>query len=101
MGAFGQTNVKEVSFLQLREFFRNLEGSSKTKFNIRTNLHAFYQWMVACKIIRREEVPEIPTFKVVMGFQKTVPKTDQQSILEWIRSKAVDFDLGSGLMPLT
>ncbi len=87
--AFGQKNVKEVTFAELREFFRNLDRASKTRLNVRTNLHAFYQWMVSCKIIRKEEIPEIPTFKVVMGFRKTVSKDDQQRILELIKKKAL------------
>lgn len=87
--AVGEVNVKELSFAELRDFFRNLEVSSKTKLNIRTNLHAFYQWMVSCKIITRSNVPEIPTFKVKMGYRKTIAKVDQQSILEEIKKRAL------------
>ncbi|MFZ2447469.1 MAG: tyrosine-type recombinase/integrase [Syntrophobacteraceae bacterium] len=87
--AFGNTNVKEVNFSQIRDFFRDLESASKTKLNIRTNLHAFYRWLVSCKIITSSQVPEIPTFKVKMGYRKTVTKPDQQSILEEIKRAAV------------
>ncbi len=87
--AFGNTNVKELSFSEIRDFFRDLETASKTKLNIRTNLHAFYRWMVSCKVITSAQVPEIPTFKVKMGYRKTVTKPDQQRILDEIKKAAL------------
>lgn len=88
METFGDTNVKELTFMNLRDFFRDLPLASKTKLNIRTNLSGFYSWLVSCRIIDQSQVPEIPTFKVQMGLRKLVGKSDQEMILDLIREKA-------------
>lgn len=101
--AFGPVNVKEVTFQQLRDFFRDMKtkpnplwknqiakpAQSKTKKNVRTNLCAFYNWLVKSKVISEEDIPKIPTFKTVMGFRKRLTWEQQQEVLDLIKHRAL------------
>ncbi len=104
MEAFGQTNVKELGYDQLRDFFRDMQtkpnprakspvlipAKSKTKKNVRTNLRAFYNWMVKTKVIKPSEIPEIPSFKVVMEFRARITWEQQEAVLHWVRERSTE-----------
>lgn len=83
MAHFGVMSVKHVRMPALQEFLFSFEGlSSKSLHNMRTNLHAFWQWMVDSDIIASADMPKFPVVEFELGWRKTVSKSIQDSILD-------------------
>jgi integrase len=86
---FQNTNVKEIDYPELEDFFNQLPEhlSDKSKYNIRTTLHTFFSWVVKrnrrAKV--RIEMPEFPDIHFEMGWRKTVDKETQQAIIDEVR----------------
>jgi hypothetical protein len=80
-------NIKEISYADLEDFFRQLPArlSSKTKFNIKVTLHAFWNWCLKRRVINHAQFPEFPEIKYDLKWRGTVSKDDQSLILEEIR----------------
>lgn len=82
----GHKNVKEITFADLEDLFdAQRDISDKTKANMRSALHDFWEWCVRRQVITREQVPEFPEIAFVLGYRATVDKTTQAAILEKIR----------------
>lgn len=83
---FTNTNVKYINYSDLQLFLYGMEEvKPKTIANIRTNMRAFYNWLVATKEIAPEDVPKFPEFEAEIGWRKTIDKATQEQILEVIR----------------
>ncbi len=84
-GYFKSTNIKEIQYGEIQDFLLSVSGiSSKTRDNIKTNLHAFFTWLVKRRVLRKEQMPEFPDrseFPVKMAYRKTVPQDVQDAIL--------------------
>ena len=90
---FGNRNIKEIDYPELEDFFRSpalKHLSGKTRWNIRTTLHAFWVWVV--KRNRKTKVPvampEFPEIPFKLKFRKTVSLAVQDEILEDIKAHA-------------
>jgi integrase len=80
---FGNTNVKDIKYGLMEDFFKSLSVSGKTKHNIKTTLHSFFIW-----VSKREERDIMPAFPVIsydLGYRNTVSKEDQIKILDEIK----------------
>lgn len=86
---FHSTNIKEIDYPQLEDFFDQLPPhlSAKTKYNIKATLHTFFAWIV--KRNRRAKIsilmPEFPEIPFELGWRKTVDKATQQDILDTLK----------------
>jgi len=128
-GFFKGINVKEIEFYHLEEFELSLKDfSSKTRANIFSALHSFFEWFQKRKYVKGYQLPEFPKIEVRMGYRNIIGKADQLSILDevyklvgkknpkiWIgikwlitypairpgelsRIREADFDLSNGLL---
>jgi integrase len=88
---FGLTNIKEIGYGQIEDFLIGVENiSSKTRYNIKSNLHAFFRWLVKRRVLRPEQMPEFPEVQFELGWRKTIEMTTQDAILEEIRKLTQD-----------
>lgn len=80
-------NIKEIGFAELEDFFNQLPSSlsNKSKFNIKTTLHAFWVWSAKRKVIKPDQFPEFPEIKFELGWRSTVDKATQEAILNEIK----------------
>jgi integrase len=80
---FQDQNVKDIGYAELDDFFFSLGHlKSKTIYNIRTNLHAFWTWLVKRQSIKRDQMPDFPVIKVELGWRKTINHETQKAILD-------------------
>ena len=86
---FKNTNIKEIDYPELEDFFDQLPEhlSNKSKHNIKATLHSFWIWVI--KRNRRAKVriimPEFPEISFELKFRKIVSKEIQQDILEELK----------------
>jgi integrase len=88
----GNRNIKLVQYAQLEDFFHALQGqgiSSKTVYNVKTTLHAFFVWVKKRYGIK---IPEFPEIKVTLGWRNTVDKETQGAILDEIKRISYGFN---------
>ena len=87
--AWGDVNVKTVSFGMIEDFLFGQECSEKTRANIASCLHAFFTWAS-----RREGVPmpEFPRIDFELGWRPIIDIATQQAIIEEIRRMTWDTD---------
>lgn len=89
---FGSKNIKTISFSELEDFHLSLpEGlSGKTKKNIFTTLHAFWQWVVDREEDKPQPVrmPKFPKIKYELKRRKTVTREQQLKILDWLKENS-------------
>jgi len=78
----GQKNIKDITFAHLEDLFDAQAVSDKTKANMRSALHDFWGWCVKRQVITRDQVPDFPEAKYVLGYRATVDKATQAAILE-------------------
>ncbi|SPF44040.1 conserved hypothetical protein [Syntrophobacter sp. SbD1] len=80
---FGEGNVKQIGFIELQKFLLSLEElSSKSIHNVRTNLHAFWSWLVRARVIKPDEKPEFPEVEFMLTRRKVVDIATQNAILQ-------------------
>ncbi len=79
---FGQTNIKEIQYGEIEDFLLGFKGlSSKSRHNIKANLHAFFTWLIKRRVLRREQMPEFPEIPVKLGWRKTISYETQEAVL--------------------
>ena len=86
---WGNTNVKEIGYAQLEDIlFPRKEGdplyglSSKTRANIRSTLHSFWEWLRKRQVLSLARIPDFPEVPFELTYRKTVDKTTQVTILD-------------------
>ena len=80
---FGDTNIKDIKYGLLEDFFKSLSVSGKTKHNIKSTLHSLFTW--ASKREERNIMPDFPVIGYNLGYRNTVSKEDQIKILDEIK----------------
>jgi integrase len=88
---FGPTNIKEIQYGEIEDFLLSFKGiSSKSRHNIKANLHAFFTWLIKRRVLRREQMPEFPEIPVKLGWRKTISHETQEAVLEEIKRLSWD-----------
>jgi integrase len=87
--AWGHANIKHINYGHIEDFLYGQQCSDKTRANIKSCLHAFFEWAS-----RREQVPmpEFPRVNFELGFRNIIAIDTQQLILEEIRRLTWDTD---------
>ncbi len=86
---FKSTNIKEIDYPELEDFFDQLPAhlSDKSKHNIKATLHSFFNWVI--KRNRRAKIkiimPEFPDISYESEYRKIVDKPTQGIILEELK----------------
>jgi len=86
---FAQTNVKAIGYAELEDYFLLMKASdlsSKTRFNLRAQLHNFFKWLVRRKEIAPEQMPEFPEVAFDLALRNIIDKETQQTILDQIQA---------------
>jgi len=89
--AWGQRNVKQIGYADIEDFLGEqkiaVSGrpvSAKTRANMRSALHDFWEWLRKRRIVQPHQTPEFPEAKFELGFRRTIDKGTQEAILEEI-----------------
>lgn len=83
---FGDENIKTIQYGHIEDFLLGQKDiASKTRQNIKTNLHAFFVWLVRRRELRKEQMPDFPELQVEIGWRKTIDKLTQERILEEVK----------------
>lgn len=81
---FQQMNIKQIKFAELEDFFDQVTDiGGKTRFNLRTNLAAFFRWCLNREYI--SQVPKFPIIEYVKGQRNTISKEAQTALIEEVR----------------
>jgi integrase len=84
IAAWGNTNIKNIQYAQLQDFFRDYPGASKSKANALYALKQFWAWAAD-----RYDVPPVKWPKighVEMAFRATVDIPTQEAIIDDIKT---------------
>ncbi|MCE5336450.1 MAG: hypothetical protein LLG06_17870 [Desulfobacteraceae bacterium] len=88
---FGFTNIKSIGYGEIEDFILGIENvSSKTRYNIKSNLHAFFKWLVKRRVLRPDQMPEFPEISFELGWRKTIDVSTQDAILEEVRKLTLE-----------
>ena len=78
---FGDRNIKEIGYGEIEDFIYAQKVSDKTKSNMKSGLHDFWNWLRKRKVITLQQVPEFPETPFELGYRNTISKEDQEKIL--------------------
>ncbi|SHH98998.1 tyrosine-type recombinase/integrase [Desulfofustis glycolicus] len=87
---WGPKNVKEIGFAELEDFLHKQKVSNKTKSNIRSCLHSFWNWLLHRRIVTTQQFPDFPTVKFNLGYRKIIDKETQTAILNEVKRISYD-----------
>jgi integrase len=89
--AWGQMNIKHIGYAEIEDFLlsQKIEGSkkpvsSKSRANIKSTLHSFWNWLRKRRILTLVQIPEFPETPFELSVRKTIDKDIQQAIIEEI-----------------
>ncbi|SPF38536.1 conserved hypothetical protein [Syntrophobacter sp. SbD1] len=83
---FGSANIKEIGYGEIEDFILLQKGiASKTRHNIKANIHAFFTWLVKRRVLPKDQMPDFPEVKFELSWRKTITTEVQDSILEEIK----------------
>ncbi|MBN2254626.1 MAG: tyrosine-type recombinase/integrase [Deltaproteobacteria bacterium] len=87
---YGNTNIKDIQYGELEDFFNSLSCGSKSKHNIRSVIHNFFKWVWKRnrKTFSKDDFPDFPVISFTLGYRKIVSKEVQWQILEEIKRTA-------------
>ena len=82
--AWGQQNIKAIGFGEIEDFLYAQDVSDKTRSNMESCLHSFWEWLRKKNIIQRNQVPDFPEISFELGWRRTIDKETQQALLKEI-----------------
>ncbi|MDB4285312.1 hypothetical protein N9903_00195 [bacterium] len=91
MGIWGDKAITEIGFAKIEDFLlsqRREDGgdlSDKSRANMRSSLHGFWTWLRCRRVLRLDQVPEIPHVAYKLGFRRIVDQGTQKAIIDEIR----------------
>ena len=82
--AWGQMNIKSIGSVEIEDFLFSQDVSDKTRANMKSCLHSFWEWLRTRKVIQKNQVPDFPEISFELGWRRTIDKDTQQALLEEI-----------------
>ena len=86
---FKNDNIKEIGYPELEDFLLSQKlansgepVSHKTRANIKSALHDFWDWLRKRRILTLAQMPEFPETRFELGWRKIITKTTQNEVLE-------------------
>ena len=67
INAWGTVNVKSIGYAEIEDFLFSQKVSDKTKANMKSCLHDFWQWLRKRKVLTLAQMPEFPEIKFELG----------------------------------
>lgn len=80
---WGLANIKEIGYAEIEDFlFDQTDISDKTRSNIKSCLHDFWQWLKKRRILKASQMPDFPETPFVLGWRKIIDKETQERIID-------------------
>lgn len=83
--SWGGMNVKTIGYAEIEDFLFAQRVSDKTKANMKSCLHDFWQWLRRRKVLALAQMPEFPSIKFELGWRQTVDGETQQAIISEVK----------------
>ena len=80
---WGYTNVKAIGYGEIQDLLDSVQLSSKSKSEIRSTLHSFFQWV--CRREKTVEMPDFPDVKFTFRWRNIVDIDTQSAIIEEVK----------------
>ncbi|MBW2042849.1 MAG: hypothetical protein JRI76_12595 [Deltaproteobacteria bacterium] len=80
------TNIKKIGYAEIEDFFDSqVDLSAKTKSNMKSCLHDFWNWLLQRKVITRDQLPEFPQTPFELGWRNIIAIETQQQIIHKVK----------------
>lgn len=79
---WGNRNIKTIAYAEIEDFlFKRSDISEKTRANMKSCLHDFWQWLRKRRYLTIEQMPEFPETPFTLGYRNTIEIDIQQEII--------------------
>lgn len=78
------TNIKSIGFGEIEDFLYSQDVSDKTRANMKSCFHSFWDWLRKRKVIQRNQMPDFPEISFELGWRRTINKETQQALIDEI-----------------
>jgi len=79
-------NVKLIGYAEIEDLLdAQASLSAKTKSNMKSCLHDFWQWLLHRKVITRDQLPEFPQTPFELGWRNIIDIETQQQIIHKVK----------------
>jgi len=82
---WGNTNIKGIGYAEIEDFLYGQDVSNKTRSNMKSCFHDFWQWLRRRRVITVDQVPEFPEIKYELGWRRIIDIETQQAIVEAVQ----------------
>lgn len=80
--AWGDANIKTIGYGEIEDFLLDqTDISAKTKSNLRSALHDFWNWLIDRDVITLTERPKFPKCSFELGWRTIIDKETQTAVL--------------------
>ena len=79
---WGQLNIKNIGYGEIEDFIFAQNVSDKTRANIKSCLHDFWEWLRKRKVLSIAQLPEFPEITFELGWRQTVDRSTQEAIID-------------------
>ncbi|MBW1778881.1 MAG: hypothetical protein JRJ54_15045 [Deltaproteobacteria bacterium] len=87
------TNIKTIGYAEIEDFFDSqVDLSAKTKSNMKSCLHDFWNWLLQRKVITRDQLPEFPKTPFELGYRNLIDIQTQQLIIDKVKELSYDIN---------
>ncbi|MFH1674288.1 MAG: hypothetical protein ABIF87_12795 [Pseudomonadota bacterium] len=86
INTWGQMNVKAIGYGEIEDFLYSQPVSDKTRANMKSCLHDFWNWLRKRKVLQLHQMPEFPEISFELGWRRTIARETQQAIVEEVHS---------------
>ena len=83
--AWGDANVKLIGYAEIEDLLLSVDLSDKTKANMKSAFHDFWQWLRKRRVLTLAELPEMPVINFELGWRKIIDKTTQAAIIDEVK----------------
>lgn len=82
---WGNANIKAIGYAEIEDLLLSLSLSDKTKSNIKSCLHDFWQWLRKRQVITLAQMPDFPLTPFELGWRKVLDINTQQQVIDEVR----------------
>ncbi len=84
--------VVQLEYAEIEDFLFSQKVSDKTKANMRSCLHDFWQWLRKRKVLTLAQMPEFPSIKFELGWRNIVDVATQVNIIDEVHRISYDIN---------
>lgn len=80
--AWEDRNIKSIGYAEVEDVLYAQDVSNKTKSNMRSCLHDFWQWLRRRRVITLAQMPEFPVINFELAWRNVIDQETQQAIIQ-------------------